>query len=237
LIVGDPDGAEALATASLQLGNETGQPDAFALYGALLFYIRWHQGRASEILDLLAQLADENASIPAYRTAWVHALCEADRDEARALLEAERARGFETPYDSTYTTHLAGWADVATHFGDQTAAAMLYERLAPWPHVVICTGCSLNGAGAHFLGELATVLGRYDAAEAHLAEALRIHEALGAPFFIARTHLEWGRTLAARRGAGDLVRARDLVEKAQQIASTRGYLVVERRAAALLASL
>jgi len=52
------------------------------------------------------------------------------------------------------------------------------------------------GSVAHYLGALATVLERYSVAQDHFVAGLAMHEQLEAPFFIARSKLEWGRMLA-----------------------------------------
>ena len=49
IMAGDPERAEHLATAAFQLATETGQPDAFAIYGSQLMYIRHQQGRLGEL--------------------------------------------------------------------------------------------------------------------------------------------------------------------------------------------
>ena len=44
LLAGDPDRAERLATAALEIGMESGQPDAFGFYGAEMIGVRRQQG-------------------------------------------------------------------------------------------------------------------------------------------------------------------------------------------------
>ncbi len=111
---------------------------------------------------------------------------------------------------------------VAAAVGDHTAAQLLYERLAPWPSSVASTQSLVSGAVAHYLGHLATVLGRYDTAEAHFTQALAIHERLEAPFHIARTHLEWGRMLIARGQRDNAQVARAHLESALDLAQRYG---------------
>ncbi len=45
MIAGHPDTAEALAERALELGQAAGMPDAFRIYGAQLFWVRYDQGR------------------------------------------------------------------------------------------------------------------------------------------------------------------------------------------------
>ena len=81
------------------------------------------------------------------------------------------------------------------------------------------------------------MLGATEDAEAHFAEALEIHEKLGAPFLIALTRLEWGRMLLSRRASGDLDRARTDLHSALDVARRFGYIGVETRAGEVLSTL
>ena len=108
----------------------------------------------------------------------------------------------------------------------------------PWPDQVACIGPPyVYGAVAHYLGHLATVLGRYDTAETHFTQALAMHERLEAPFHIARTHLEWGRMLIARGQPDDERDATEHLHIALDLAQRYGCALVERRAGELLGQL
>jgi len=93
-----------------------------------------------------------------------------------------------------------------------------------------CTGRAANPV-SHQLGGLATVLGRYDQADAYFAQAVVFSDRVGAKFFAARTHLSWGKMFAECRATGDTEKARDLLTKAHTAAAANGYGMVERRAA------
>lgn len=238
LTTGDAEGAERLAGEALELSQQTGQPDAMSIYGAQLVGIRWHQGRLSEIADLIAGVAESNPTIRTFRAGLARTYIESGReDEARHVLEAEARSGFDHPDDRLILTYLCQCAEAAVWLDDRTSAARLYERLAPWPQYVGSTGVSHYGFVAHYLGALATVLGHYEDAEAHLAWALSAHESIPAPFFAARTNLEWAKMLRARRGPGDLDGAAQHAGAALEAARRYGCAVVQRRAEALLSAL
>jgi hypothetical protein len=57
---------------------------------------------------------------------------------------------------------------------------------------------------------------------------------MGAPTWLARTHLEWARMLLMRRQPGDVERARELLGQALATARELGLGTVERRAVELL---
>jgi hypothetical protein len=84
------------------------------------------------------------------------------------------------------------------------------------------------------VGILATVLRRFDDADAYFASALEIHKRIEAPFHTARTQLEWARMLLTRNGPGDLDTATQLLETARKLARLSGCALVEQRTKALL---
>jgi len=238
LLLGDMAQAEALATEALQIGNDTQQPDALAIYGGQLLAIRWTQGRLAEIADMLLQIASDNPSLPGFRAAAAFTLAEAGReDEATNRLIAETATGFSAPDDYLLLGYLDVWARVISRIGAQEPGKVVYERLSQWPSLVVFSGCSVVGAVAHDLATLATILGRYDDADAHFTQALELHEKLQAHFFIAETKLEWGRMLLARREEGDLVHAKHMLISARDIAQKYGFAAVERQAGKALSTL
>jgi tetratricopeptide (TPR) repeat protein len=126
------------------------------------------------------------------------------------------------------------YAEAAIECGEARFAEPLLERLRPWVDQFSYTDASVLGPVSHYLGALATVLNRYDEAEAYLDQAAALSDRVGAKFFAARTDLWRGKMLAERDAAGDAERARDLLTKAHTVASANGYGNVERRAAVAL---
>ena len=125
------------------------------------------------------------------------------------------------------------FAEAAIECRDPKYAEPLFDRLVPWASHLPATGASAQGPVSHYLGGLATVLGRYDEADAYFAQAAASSDR-GAKFFAARTDLLWGRMLAERRAPGDTENARKLLTKAHSAAKAYGYGNVERRAASAL---
>jgi class 3 adenylate cyclase/tetratricopeptide (TPR) repeat protein len=239
MVDGNHAEAERLATEALQMGIESGQPDAVSIYGAQLMIIRWQQGRVLEILSLIAQTVADNPGIPAFAAALALAHIETDQhSEARAMLDAAAHDGFASiPLDVTWLIAMIAYAEVATQLSEPNSASMLTELLHPWSDQVGFDGATTVGSVAHSLGALAAVLGRYEEAEQYFAEATAINGRVGSAFFSARTELEWGRMLVARSAPGDLDRARELFERARATGADRGYGVVEQRAGRALAEM
>lgn len=61
------------------------------------------------------------------------------------------------------------------------------------PHFdpVVATGLLVNLPVSHYLGGLATVLGRYDEADAYFAKVAAVNDRANAKCFAARTNLSW----------------------------------------------
>ena len=117
---------------------------------------------------------------------------------------------------------------------DVDAAAILYGQLAPYDRFLTYVGTACEGPIAHYLGGLATVLGRFDDADRHLATATELAQRAGSPFYAARTLIERGR-LAARRGARS--DAGDLLTEGRDLARQWGFVGEEQRAAGALLGL
>jgi len=238
LLTGDPDGAEQLATAALEIGTETGQPDAFGFYGAEMIGVRRQQGRYGELVPMIEQVAADNPALPVFRATLAEGHMEAgDVDTARRMLEAATAALDSLPYDVVWIFAVASYADVASELRAETPARLLLNLLAPFDDQVLFIGATAGSPVAYYCGSLESVLGRYEEAEAHFVTAAELNARGQMKFAAAATHLRWGRMLSARNGPGDLERARDLLRQAHDAASSRGYVSIARRAAAALSDL
>jgi hypothetical protein len=122
------------------------------------------------------------------------------------------------------------FADVAVEVGDPALAGPLLDRLAPWADQWSDNGATAANPISHYLGGLSAVLGRYDDANAFFARSAAMCRDVGAQFFLAQTEFQWGRMLARRGRAGDADQARELLQRARDTATERGYTGVRRRA-------
>jgi tetratricopeptide (TPR) repeat protein len=236
VIAGDTDRAEQLATDALQIGTDGGEPDAISIFGAQLLTVNFQRGTMGDFVPLVEQMAAETpGAAPSAIAVLAAAHAESDRtDEARRRLEELATRGFELPLDLLWTTGMTMYAEGAIECRDPHYAQPIFDRLAPWADQLSSTPASAEGPVSHYLGGLATVLGRFDQADAYYARAAAMNERMTARFFAARTDLSWGRLLMERRAPGDVPKARALLQKAHSVASAHGYGTVERRAAAAL---
>jgi tetratricopeptide (TPR) repeat protein len=223
----------------LAFGTAAGAAEALGAYGGILHAIGQHRGRLDEIAELLVEAARDNPSITALRSSVTATLSELGRvDEARRHLAAELANGFDYPFDTLWVVSLTNLTDAAVTARDQEAASTLMEHLRPYAdHVISPSGVVVLGAVARPLARAATLLGDYDQAEAWFATAHDIHHRLQAPYWTARGQLDQVDLCLARRAAGDLERARQLITTAAVTAAEFGCGGLTRRAEVLLADL
>ena len=230
LAQGELEKAEQWAIQMFESGKASGQPDAAAVFAAELFNARYGQGRTGELVEQLARRATRPHSVSISRAFAALALIESGReDEARELAIAEDFQGVRWDWIWFLTIFL--WADVCSRLGLEARADELYALLAPFAGALAVSGTLVAGSIAWALGALATILGHYEHAESHFAAAAEIEERFGAPLFLARTHVGWARALIARGQAGDLERARQMLEQAEEVAGRLGGGLVTREAA------
>jgi len=239
VMAGEPDQAEQLATAAFQLGTDSGQPDAFTIYGSQLAYIRHQQGRLGEMVSLIDQAVVENPGLPAFRPVLAAAHLDAGSDAtARDLLNSAAADDFASlPLDFIWMMGVSFYALVAVELKATRPAHTLYELLSPYHEQVPFIGTLGFFPASLSLGGLASVLGRYDEAEAHFTEASELTARGQMKFSAARTQLDWGRMLALRGRPGDLDGGRARLERALDAAVSGGYAGIEREATAELSNL
>ena len=95
---------------------------------------------------------------------------------------------------------------------------------------------SVHGGVAHYLGLLAHTLDRHDEAERWFRQALALHEAMEAPFFVALTQAAWADLLVAARPARGREIGRDRSSRLPSRSPIeRGFGSVERDARSVLA--
>jgi DNA-binding SARP family transcriptional activator/class 3 adenylate cyclase len=221
--------AEALAHEALELARAAGQPDGFHLFRGQLFWIRYDQGRLEELLDMVARGARREGALAMTRAMFCVALCELGRrDEARPVYDDLAASDLAAVHPWLSTHEMV--AQVCADLDDAGRAALLYEELGPYHALHGTWGTATMDPVAHYLGLLATTLGRYDEAEAHFEEAARIDERIGAPAWLARTRLGWARMLVRRAGPGNAERAAELAGQALAAAEELGLARVAAKA-------
>lgn len=235
---GDLDVAERICEEAYAIGKKSGQPDADVFYLAQFCTIRMHQGRSEEITDVISDVisVSPGSTAPSFRGALAvcHLLGGREEEARRILRTALRDELEHLQYDVIWLNAICNYAQLAFWLDDSEAAARLLSILEPFDDQIQFEGCDLFDPVATYAGGLATVLGRYDEAEAWFERAVALAESGGMRHALASTILYWGRMLIRRAQPGDRDRAIELLRRAQSSASDAGFRFEERRASSEL---
>jgi ATP/maltotriose-dependent transcriptional regulator MalT len=130
-------------------------------------------------------------------------------------------------------------AEVCTALGDADRAAGLYNLLYPASGRILVYGGLWHVAdpASHYLGLLATTLGRWDDATRHFEDALVLGNRMEAPPFVARTQLAYATMLAHHDTPGNHAQARALTDAAIATANELGMARLSAEAAVIRAKL
>ncbi len=236
LVQGDLQAAEQWAIQAHEVATASGEPDAAGMLDAQLSRVRYFQGRYAELVEGALRRAGKPDSLALWRAAAALALIESGRaDEARELALAEDLQSVR--WDETWLIAMFIWAEVCSRLRVLDRAGEFYELLAPLSGQFVAGGSIVSGSIDSALGQLAATIGRYEQAEEHFAAAAEFEERLGAPLFLARTHVGWASALIARGRPEDLDRAQHMLEQAEEAAGRLGAEGITREIAECRAAL
>jgi hypothetical protein len=229
--------AEAAMTAAHEFGTTIGQQEIFSM--ARQFHRRFDQGRAGEEEAFTRQAAEHTGS-PLMKAIYARILAETDRRDAAAQVFDEiAATGFAHPTNNVaWLVFFTECAYLSTHLGRDDGVPRIRSTLEPYADQLVVGAFAgwVSGSVAFYLGLLSTTIHDWLAAEGYFAAAAATHERIGAPTWLARTRLEWGRMLHIRGDRKDAERAHDLLSQALATARGLNLAGIERRAVELLSS-
>ena len=230
------DEAERLAKETLAIGQRGQAENAVHVFAQAMFNIRREQGRLAEVEESIHGFIAMYPAVPAWRCARALMHLELGReDAAREEFESLARAGFDAlPRDAQWLIAVTLLAEVCGRLGDGARAEALYAPLAPYAgrNVIVGRAATCNGSASRPLGILAAAQGDWERAERHFADALAMHEAMGARPFAARTHVAWAEMELAR---GEPAAARARLAEAIVIADALGMRALGARARSLVA--
>jgi class 3 adenylate cyclase len=222
-----------LAEHSLHSNWGTVDPNLLQGAAVAIYELRRHQGRLDELAGAMAGLAAEYPAVPAWRGGLALLYASLGRhDDARREMERVAVDGFAPlRADPNRLVAYTMLAQVAARLPDRPHAQELYDLLLPYAHrnVVVGAGWACEGSASAPLGELAAALGRYEDAERHFDDALRMNVALEAPPLVAETRMRYAAMLADRDRPGDRERALELIAESLDTAQELGMSVLVER--------
>lgn len=234
LVDGDYQSAEDLALRALAEGEAAGLPSTAQAFAVQLGVLALERDGVEGAVETAATMDDEFR-----HGAWDAALAlfaaeAGDHDEARRRLEAFDYGFGAAGANVLRDVSLVLLGDVAATVGARERAAMLYDALSPWRGLAIdVSGLHWYGPADRVLGRLAHVLQRFEEAEAHFEEALRLCHKMRARPRLAITSTDYADLLLARGAPGDATRVSSLLEIASTIAESCGMNPLRQRLARL----
>ncbi|MGA9161531.1 MAG: hypothetical protein WB297_11815, partial [Actinomycetota bacterium] len=237
LMIGNFDEAEGLIEDAFRFGERAQRYDALITYRLQLFQLRVEQGRLAQMeRPILAAIA-EYPTRPMFRFLLAHLYAEIGREaEARTTLDALAADRFsQLLRNNDWLMALSHLPEVVGALEDRERAATLYDLLLPHEGRVCTHSAEIClGSVARCLGVLASTMARWDRAERHFADALRVNAEMGALPWVAHTQHGYAHMLVARDQPGDRERADALLTEASGTCRRLGMVALGEKVLALL---
>lgn len=223
IMYGRFDEAESLVMRAFETGQRLGADNNEGVMGVQMFTIRREQGRLAEIAPIVKHFVDEHGAGAAWRPGLALVYADiGDREKARVEFDRLAADSFGAiPRDSLWQTSLSYLAEVCCELDAAEEAKILYDFLLPYKKLTVVVGNAsvCLGATSRFLGQLATMLGQWDAADRHFKHALELNSRMGASAWLAHTQYQYSKMLFQRGGASDIKFANELMDTALHTAN------------------
>ncbi|HXY44321.1 MAG TPA: hypothetical protein VEH29_09040 [Acidimicrobiales bacterium] len=227
--------AEQAAALAFERGVAAGDPDAPAYYGAMIATLRWWQGRAAEILDVVRTMAaSPRLGLNDHPYVAADGLLSAtigDLDAAEEALARLNGIGLgNLPHSSSWLTTQLLVSETAYLLGDAETTMAAAEQLRPYTKLPVMPSLAVVCLGSveYSLGLAAILAGDLDDAVAHLQSALRVDRRLGSRPIATLTEHAIAEALTARGAPGDEGLANELERRARDRAHGMGLVLPER---------
>jgi tetratricopeptide (TPR) repeat protein len=223
---GDFTGAERMAMACAARGERAGDADATGWLGAHMISIRWFQGRITELLPMLREVANSPTLSEAdnsYLAALAVALAaEGNHRQASSILA--RLHRADLPQSSSWLLTMYGVVEAACLLGDAELSASAYQLLAPFAHLPMMASLAVAcfGSAHHALGVAALTSGDPARAREHLRLAIPDNLAIG---HFPAAALSRARLAQALNALGDRDAARQEQNQAMSEAGRLGMIL------------
>ncbi len=213
--------AESLMQRALEIGSRTQGENAVQFFATQLLTLREHQGRVLEMEPAIRAYTEQFPDTLPIRAAlsYLYAI-DGRHDEARAAFELAAVNDFaDLPRDTTWLLTLTMLTQTCARIGDEARAKVLYDLFVPYAARTIVTGPAIVclGSAARYLGILAATIGRRADAARHFADAIEINERMNARPYLAHSLREYGTLLASSDDAAERDRARELLDRADEV--------------------
>jgi hypothetical protein len=194
---GNLDDAEETSRMNVRLMKQLDLPERINFSTSTRVLINRERGTLAELgatADVGEHLGHVTSSARAI-AAFIR-LAEGRIDDVAAALD--RIRGEELPDDAAYPMTVGLWGEIAASIGSDEQCQALADMLENQTTMHLVTGGNYLGAVDRVRALLLDRLGAHHMADELFAAAVRQHEQMSSPPWIARTQLDWAASLLAR---------------------------------------
>lgn len=195
--------------------------------------VRRERGQLDGLMNVVDELSGPGEASIQYRSLRVACLLETRQEAALGKLLGSIVDDAATcPLSLRGTSWLS---EVCFALGDTTHPEALYDRLLPYAefNTISVSTDYTGGSVSHYLGLLATTMGRWQDAERHYTDALKMNKQRGIRPYLAHTQHAYADMLVKRGEPGDQERALELVDQALAAAEEMGMVKLAEEALAL----
>ena len=224
LFEGRYEEAERLANEAMTVGQRLGSLDPGYVFSAQMAVICRAKGRLGQVAGAFSAYAAQNPGIPVFRCTAAYIQSEIDHaDEARKEFSYLTGPGFDSlPRRGVdWPLVLMLLSEMCCYLGDKDQAPRLYELFLPFAkrNLTSFNIVSFGSAGT-YLGNLATLMERFEDAARHFEDAILFNDQMGARPWLADAQYEYARMLLLRKADGDAAHALQLLERSSATAKT-----------------
>lgn len=183
------DDAERFTDEALQIGSGVAPGRALGAYSGQLVELRRAAGRLAELAPLMADLVEQQDTLPAWRAVASFVLAEIDAERSRELFDDLATDGFAAlPPDFAWLAAVHVLARGAVLRRDVGQAAYAAEVLEPYRELGCWQGTCSYGPIAVVLAQSALLQGDRERAAALAEVAVTRAASLRAPAYVAEAH-------------------------------------------------
>ncbi len=225
LLEGRYESATASANQFLELGSRVQDSNASQSFGSHLILRLWESNQLDEISNLLFEFLSKHPAMPAWKCVASFFYSENNNIDGTQIFDSFAELGFDNiPLDETWAIAVQMLINTCCNIGNSVRAEQLYELSLPGKmhHTIVGYGVMSWGSRARELGNLASLMGRFEEAGEHFELAIAQNRKTGAAPWVAHSQFDYAKMLARRRDPTHKGRIRELVADAQQAAERLG---------------
>jgi len=232
--------AKTTANQFLELGNRVQDSNAPQAFGAQLILHLWEDNQLDVISNLLDGFLSEHPSVSAWKCVASFIYSEQNNRDGTQIFNTFAELGFDNiPLDETWAIAIQMLINTCCNTGNLSSAEQLYDLslAGKMHHTTVGYGVMSWGSRARELGNLASLMGRFDEAAEHFDLAIAQNRKTGAAPWAARSQYDYARMLARQRDSARAGRIRELVAEAQEGANLFGMVRLKLQIADLVKEL